>query len=68
MKRVAIPVEEELYDDLKFIPKGIRAEAFRCLLRLLINTQRTTNVYIIDDLINERLSIVKSEPDGTPYE
>ena len=47
-------------EELKFIPNGIKSEVYRSLLRLLIKTQKSNlNVYVADDLINERLILAR---------
>ncbi len=62
MPRLAVDMDEEMYQQTKFIPSGIRAEVFRCLLRLLINAQvNNINRYIADDLLNDRLVLAKIE-------
>ena len=64
-KRLAFLVDEETYNELSFIPNGIRAEVYRSLLRLLIETQRgNKNVYVADDLVNNRLELVKKDSVG----
>jgi len=61
-KKMNFVVEEEMRDTLvSFIPAGIRSEVYRSLLRLLIDTQKETNVYVCDDLIKGRLELVRKE-------
>ena len=61
-ERLSFAVDEELLSDLKtFIPNQLRSEVFRSLLRLLLKTQSNSNVYVIEDLINDRLEMVKKE-------
>ena len=63
MPRIAVPVDEELFKAIDtLIPSGIKAEVFRCLLRLLINTQISEmNTYVVDDLMNNRLALAKRD-------
>jgi len=58
--RLSFAIDEELMSDLKlFIPDQLRSEAFRALMRLLIKTQKDSNIYVVDDLINDRLVLQK---------
>ena len=62
MPRLAVDMDEEMYEQTKFIPQGIRAEVFRCLLRLLIQAQiKEINTYVADDLLNNRLVLARLE-------
>lgn len=62
MKRVAIPVSEELIEKLEFIPTGVRSEVIRHLLRILVATQESNmNIYVAEDLLQDRLVLVKRD-------
>lgn len=60
--RLVIPVDEETFQGVKFIPDGIRAEVYRSLIRILIQTQKSDlNTYIADDLVNDRMMLVRKD-------
>lgn len=62
MKRLAIPVDDEMAEEIKFIPDGLRAEVFRRLISIVIETQKSNmNLYIVDDIINNRVILVKRD-------
>lgn len=62
MKRIAIPIDDEMAKQIKFIPDGLRAEVLRSLIAIIIETQRSNmNIYIVDDIINGRVVLVKKD-------
>lgn len=57
--RFAIEIDTEMNEQLKmFLPWGVKTEAMRALLKLLIKSQRETSDYIATDLIRGRCKLV----------
>ena len=57
--RITFLVEEEIYEQMKFIPKGTQSEVLRQLCRLMIKSQKSNlNRYIAEDILKERLMLV----------
>lgn len=53
-------MEDEEIEQLSFIPRGVRSEVFRRILKVLIQCQRTNfNTYVVEDILNDRIVLAK---------
>ena len=56
--RISVPIDEEVNEKLKTImPWGVKAQVVRELLLLLIETQKSTNSYVIQDLLKGKCEL-----------
>lgn len=57
--RLAIEIDTATNEQLKtFLPWGLKTEAIRALINLLIKTQRESSEYIVQDLIRGKCKLV----------
>lgn len=60
MHRLSIPVDEDLFNALKFIPSGMRSEVCRSLLVMLMVAQQTNlGKYVVHELLQNELVIAR---------
>ena len=59
--RLSVPIEREVNDTFTaMLPHGLKAEVIRCLVKLVINTQRGMgkDTYLIHHLINNECELI----------
>lgn len=59
--RISVPIDRKLNDDLTTICRwGVKAQAIRELIVLLVETQKRESEYIVEDLLKGRLELRRS--------